>query len=207
MTRRNSLFLTVVAAFALSLATSAHAAETASSFLQARQKVVRTILKQKATTPEQTQKRNQALDTELQALLDFDELSKRALDQHWAGLQEAQRKEFVDLLRQLIQRNYQRNLESTLEFSIKYEAEQQVKEGILVKTLARSKTNRRAPEVAIDYTLLSTNGNWKVYDIVTDGVSLVENYRSQFNRIIRRDGWSSLIERMRKSLSTADGVL
>jgi phospholipid transport system substrate-binding protein len=208
MTHPASRFLSLVVVLALSFASSARAEDaTALGFLQERHKVVREILKQKATTPEQNQKRNQGLDKEIQALLNFEELSKRSLDQHWAGLQEAQRKEFVDLLRQLIQRNYQKNLESTLEFSIKYEAEQPTKDGVLVKTRARSKTNRRAPEVSIDYTLSGSAGSWKVFDVITDGVSLVENYRSQFNRIIRRDGWSSLIDRMRKSLSTEDGVL
>lgn len=208
MTQRIIRVLSLLAALTLSLSSGAQAAEdTALSFLQARHKLVQGILKKKATTPEQIEKRNQALDVELTALLDVEELSKRALDQHWSGLQDAQRKEFVELLRQLIQRNYQRNLESTLDFSIKYEAEQKAKEGVVVKTRARSRTNRRAPEVTIDYTLLASNGSWKVYDVVTDGVSLVENYRSQFNRIIRRDGWPSLIERMRKSLTSEDDVL
>ena len=82
-------------------------------------------------------------------------------------------------------------------------------DSVIVRTEARSRTNRRAPVVAIDYRLHQLNGNWRVIDISTDGSSLVESYRRQFRRIIRREGWDGLLNRMRARLeggsTPADG--
>ena len=68
-------------------------------------------------------------------------------------------------------------------------------DSVVVKTVAQSKKNRRAPAVSIDYTLSSREGGWRVYDVTTDGVSLVSNYRTQFNDILSRrvEGQSALI--------------
>jgi len=69
-----------------------------------------------------------------------------------------------------------------------------------VHTEARSRAQRRQPPVAIDYTVHQAGGGYKVVDVTTDGVSLVQNYRNQFHRIITRDGWPELIERMQHRL-------
>lgn len=173
----------------------------ATSFIQKRHKVVRQILKRKASTSAQIEKRNGRLNGALGELFDFRELSRHALRDHWDGLEKSQRDEFVSLLSRLVQRSYQRNLKSTLDFSISYRGESPRGDGTLVRTVARSRKNRRAPEVAVDYTVVSKAGSWKVYDVTTDGVSLVRNYRTQFNRIIKRDGWTALLDKMRKKLA------
>ncbi len=71
---------------------------------------------------------------------------------------------------------------------------------VTVRTLASSASNRRDPAVSIDYQMMKVGNTWRVFDISTDGVSLVRNYRTQFNRIIERDGWDALIARMRDRL-------
>lgn len=181
----------------------ARADESGTRFLEARHRSVQQILQDRATGAAAQQARVQRLSRALEDLLDLPELSRRSLADHWDGLQPAQRDEFVSLLSQLVQQSYRKNLETTLDFAVRYTAEAPLADGVLVRTLARSKTNRRAPEVSIDYALHRDASGFRVYDVTTDGVSLVENYRRQFDRIIRRDGWASLIERMRKKLSGA----
>jgi len=141
------------------------------------------------------------LSKEIGDFLDYETLSHRALADHWDSHSEAERAEFVSLLRQLVERNYRKNLRSTLGLEIKYEGSVAASEDVLVKTVAKSKTNKRQPPVEISYTLRQTAGTWHVVDITTDGVSMVRNYRGQFNRIIRKDGWPELIRRMKDRLA------
>ncbi len=101
----------------------------------------------------------------------------------------------------LIERNYRKNLRSTLGYDVSYDGVEKIEKGTLVKTVAKSKTNKRQPPVEISYTLWQPDGRWRVVDITTDGVSMVRNYRSQFNRIIRKDGWDELIRRMKDRLA------
>ena len=134
-------------------------------------------------------------------LLDFEELSKRALEDHWAARSAAEQQRFVELLGQLVERSYQKNLESTMDFRVTYESATRKGDSLVVATEAQSLKNRRSPPVAIDYTLVPVANSFRVYDVTTDGVSLVANYKRQFNKIIRRNGWDALIERMEKKLT------
>ncbi len=203
------LFATALACLcALSWGTmSAHAQPRAQAFLKERHDLVRSILKAPAKNPLDLQARNARLTAVLHDLLDYEELSKRALQDQWGTISPAQRSEFVGLLSRLVERNYQKSLESTLDFKIRYAGEVPGQNGVVVQTLARSKTNGRAPEVAVDYTLVERSGSWKVFDVTTDGVSLVDNYRSQFNRIIHKDGFDALLGRLKKRLSSDNDLL
>lgn len=182
---------------ALALPQPAAADQTAKAFLEQRHTAVSRVLRASSDQGG----RETELDTLLGSLLDYDELSKRALRDHWDELSVAHRTEFVDLLRKLVQRSYRRNIQSTLDFHITYADENTTGSEVTVRTLARSKKNRRAPEVSIDYALAKKGSEWRVFDVVTDGVSMVNNYRSQFNRIIRKDGWDALLAKMRARLS------
>ena len=133
-------------------------------------------------------------------LLDLEELSRLALRDHWESRTPEQRAEFVSLLRRLVQEQYERNLERTMNYTVTYDGADVRGQVVTVRTLARSGTNGRAPAVSIDYQMKKVGNVWRVFDIATDGVSLVRNYRTQFNRIITRDGWDALIARMRDRL-------
>jgi phospholipid transport system substrate-binding protein len=144
---------------------------------------------------------NPRIGAVVEGLLDFEEIAKRALTRHWDGLEASQRTEFVSLLTQLVRRNYQGNLERTLDYTIEYGGETASGDHVTVETTARSRENRRAPPVAIKYTMARTETAWVVHDIDTDGVCMVRNYRNQFNRIIERDGFPALLEKMRQRLA------
>lgn len=191
--------LLLASALCLAGPVAALAEQTAKVFLEQRHTEVMRTLRAAPNTNANPQ-RDAQLDGLLGHLLNYEELSKRSLRDHWPELNEGQRTEFVDLLRQLVQRSYRRNMQSSLDFHVTYVSETVNGEDVTVHTLARSKKNRRAPEVAIDYALAKSGAEWRVFDVVTDGVSMVGNYRSQFNRIIRKDGWPALIEKMRARL-------
>lgn len=193
------LWLCLAALSAFGTTSAWAGAPDATHFLKDRHAKVEKILKRN-----DSKARASALTAELSHLLDYQELSKRALRDHWDTLDAAKQAEFSALLTQLVERSYQQNLESTLEFKVSYSPAQKRGDEVMVQTVARSTKNRRAPEVMIDYALIPAGANaasWRVCDIVTDGVSLVANYRSQFNRIIKKHGFAGLIERMKKKLA------
>jgi phospholipid transport system substrate-binding protein len=178
----------------------------ATRYLRSRNEEANRVLQRPATTDAARAARSHDVTQILSDLLDFQELSRRSLGTHWDGLTEAQRREFVGLLQQLVERNYQANLERVLDFDISYTAEQQTADGTTVTTSARSRTERRQPPVEIVYTLHLQGTTWRVFDVVTDGVSLVRNYRNQFNRVIADHDFPELLRRMRERLTGEGGA-
>jgi len=189
--------LLLAAALALPALGRAQAPAEAQSFLEAQHAEVERLMRQ----PE-GETRDQRLSAVIGQLLDYDELARRSLSRHWAEHSAAEQREFSSLLRQLVERSYRSNLESTLGYDVRYLGAEAQGTDVLVRTTARSRTNRRQPAIAIDYALHRKDGRWQVFDVWTDGVSLVENYRSQFNRIIRREGWDALLQKMRDRITS-----
>ncbi len=176
----------------------------ASRSLQQRHEEVTRLMRRSATTDAERQRRSQEVTRILSELLDYEELSRRSLGEHWEQRSAPERQRFVQLLRQLVERNYETNLERIHDFEVRYGQERAADDAVTVNTEARSRTERRQPPVAIDYSLHRVNGQWRVFDIVTDGVSLVGNYRRQFHRIITQDGWDALIRRMQERLTDGE---
>ncbi len=175
----------------------------ATRYLHGRHDRVAEIMHRAATTDAQRTSRDAEVTAILVDLLDYDELARRALGTHWSEHTPAEQQQFVGLLRQLVERNYRTNLEHILEFNVTYGTEGTLPEGALVSTSARSQSDRRQPAVEINYSMHQVGESWRVFDVNTDGVSLVRNYQQQFNRIITQHGWAELITRMQQRL--ADG--
>lgn len=144
-------------------------------------------------------------------LLDYEGLAQRALVNHWGRLTQAQKDEFLSLFKALVAKSYRENLKDTLDnIAIEFLGWEQTTAGsVVVKTRVRklqTRRNRRA-EIDIHYELHLVSGVWKMIDVTTNGVSLVQSYRDQFNNIIGEAqtfeaGWSDLIGRMRRKLES-----
>jgi phospholipid transport system substrate-binding protein len=136
------------------------------------------------------------------SLLDYRELSRRSLDVHWDPRNDAERKNFVSILRRLIEKNYMSKLRSNASFTVKYLAEEVDGNRAAVKTMARGGKHR----AEIEYRFIKrAKSGWIVYDLFVDDVSLVENYREQFDKIIREksteaEGFAHLTAKMKKKL-------
>jgi phospholipid transport system substrate-binding protein len=157
------------------------------------------LLKKKAApgSPEE-QKLAAQVTTSVRDFLDIDALGQRALVDHWAKLTPAQQQEFMSLLRSLIEENYVKGLRANLDYQVVYSGESEKGGNVVVTTQIKTKRNNRPYTIGVDYVLISEAGKLRAFDVVTDGVGLVENYRAQFNKIIARDGFAGLIDRMRK---------
>jgi phospholipid transport system substrate-binding protein len=180
----------------LAIGPRAFAADSAQDFVQSRQARVTSLLHQSPSS-----QRDKQIAAVLDGMMDYDELAKRSLATHWNDLSETQRREFTDLLKRLVQRNYERNIKNILDYRVEYLGEDPISDSVVVHTRATSTTDQREEPVAIDYRLAHAGDDWKVLDIVTEGSSLVNNYKNQFHRIITKDGYDALLKRMKDKLA------
>jgi phospholipid transport system substrate-binding protein len=132
--------------------------------------------------------------------LDFPELARLALGRHWEARSATERQEFSELLRQLIERSYLKQLRSNLNYTVRYLGEKIVGDQAEISTSIEVKRKGRSEALVIQYKMRQGTGGWMVYDVITDDVSVVRNYRSQFNRIIQRQSYNALLEKLRRKL-------
>jgi phospholipid transport system substrate-binding protein len=126
---------------------------------------------------------------------DFGEMAKRSLGNHWRQRTPEQQREFVKIFTDLLEKLYVGKIESYNGERIVYTREVQDKNYAEVNTKIITK---KEGEVPINYRLHGANGEWKVYDVVIENVSLVNNYRSQFNRILASASFGDLIKRLQE---------
>jgi phospholipid transport system substrate-binding protein len=128
-------------------------------------------------------------------LFDFDEISRRALSRYWTTRTAEEQAEFIRLFTDLLERSYIGRIEA-------YSGEKIVYLGEIVDghfAIVRSKViTRRNTETPLDYRLHLKDGRWKVYDLLIDNVSFVSTYRSEFTRIMQRESYAALVDRLRK---------
>jgi phospholipid transport system substrate-binding protein len=156
--------------------------------------VVRIVSDTELKKPQNEKKRRQELKTAIARIFDYTEMAKRSLARHWKERSPAERKEFVRLFETLLENSYAGKIESYNQEKIVYLKESV--EGEYAEVKSKVVTTKR-DEYALDYRLLNEGGRWMVYDVVIEGVSLISNYRSQFNRIITGQGYKELVKKLR----------
>ena len=129
-----------------------------------------------------------------QGLFDFREMARLTLAQHWKDRSAPEQEEFVQLFTELLERSYLTTIENYAGEKITFQGESI--SGPYAQVRSRITTDRRM-ETSIEYRLLERDARWAVYDVVLDGVSLVSNYRSQFNSIIRTSSFADLLTKLR----------
>jgi phospholipid transport system substrate-binding protein len=166
---------------------------------------ISTLLKQKPAPGSKEEKELASkVTTSVRDFLDIDELGKRAMADQWAKLTAAQQQEFLSTLRALIEDNYIRGLRANLAYTVDYNGETTDKDGnVVVTTVVNTKRKGRPFKIQIDYVLKKQGDKLKAWDVKTDGVGLVANYKTQFNKIVEKEGFSGLIARMKKKQSSA----
>jgi phospholipid transport system substrate-binding protein len=127
-------------------------------------------------------------------IFDFSEIAKRSMARHWQPLSEAQKNEFVGLFADLLERSYISKIETYGGEKIQYTAERADGEFATVSTRIITKNGT---EVPVDYRMIKRADRWLVYDVSIEGVSLVSNYRTQFNKIIQTTSYNELISKLR----------
>jgi len=134
------------------------------------------------------------------SFLDYGELARRALSKHWDGISGKQREEFVETLRELVERSYLRQVHGNANYNIKYDKETKQDSEADVTGVLNTMARGKKVKIALEYKMLWKGDHWVVYDVVTDEQSMLENYRAEFNKIINKDGFDALLKRMKKKL-------
>lgn len=145
-------------------------------------------------TPAKQEDRRQRLEKVVAARFDYSEMSRRSLGAQWNQLSDKEKQEFVDLFRTLLTNTYADRVETYSGEGVQYLNERTEKEYAEVRTKVLSGKT----EIPMDYRLMNKSNDWHVYDVVVDGVSLVNNYRGQFSKILHTSSYSDLVDQLRK---------
>lgn len=146
---------------------------------------------------EKADERRQAIRKAVYELFDWEEMARRSLARHWRERTDEEKKEFVVLYGELLERTYLDRVEGYSGEEVIYMEERVDGKYALVKAKIVTKTKQ---EVAVDYKLKTKSKQWLVYDVSVEGVSLVNNYRTQFNQILMKSTYETLVERLKEKI-------
>ena len=138
-------------------------------------------------------KRRQSLKKAIGGIFDYSEMAKRSLGKHWTPRTPAEKTQFAELFATLLENSYAGKIESYNNEKIVYIKEIVEEDHAEVKSKV---VTAGRDEFTLDYRLFKQNGKWMVYDVIIEGVSLVSNYRSQFNKIITNNGYDKLVQKL-----------
>jgi phospholipid transport system substrate-binding protein len=168
---------------------------------------ISTLLKQKPAAGSPQEKELAAkVTSSVRDFLDIDELGKRAMTDQWAKLSKEQQTDFLEALRQLIEANYVKGLRSNLDYAVAYTGESTDSAGnTVVHTQIKTKNKGRPVEIRVDYVVVKEGDKLRAFDVITDDVGLVDNYRTTFNKIMEKDGFTGLMSRIKKKQAEVNG--
>lgn len=156
--------------------------------------VLRILADKDLKQPAKANERRLLLEKVVGERFDYGEMSRRALGAPWANLSDKEKDEFVSLFQTLLVNSYADKIESYSGEGVHYINERTEKDYAEVRT----KVLTGKTEIPLDYRLLNKGSVWRVYDVVVDGVSLVNNYRGQFTKIIRSGSYADVVDQLRK---------
>jgi phospholipid transport system substrate-binding protein len=127
-------------------------------------------------------------------IFDYPDTARRALGQHWNARTPEEQREFVGLFADLLDRAYFSRIDRYQGEKVRYGPETINGNEAIVKTMI---VTQAGSEVPVDYRMHQVAGRWLVYDVNIEGVSLVSNYRTQFNKIVQTESYQSLVQKLR----------
>ncbi|HYA29377.1 MAG TPA: ABC transporter substrate-binding protein [Acidobacteriota bacterium] len=152
---------------------------------------------------ERKSERREQLRAAIYPRFDFAEMAKRSLGSQWSRRSAQEQSEFVRLFSDLLEKSYIDKIESYNGEKITYTRENQDQDRAEVFTKVITK---KGEEFSVNYTLHATNGEWKIYDVVIENISLVNNYRAQFNRILAKSSFDELLRKLQAKVPDIKSV-
>ena len=148
----------------------------------------------KLSSPDKKKERLDRLREALDAIFEYDEMAKRALGPHWRQRTPAEQEEFVKLFRDFLERVYSDKIGLYGGEKVRFGREVMDNEFAQVESTI---IQPKGEQIAVVYKLRQVNGQWKVYDAIVENISIVNNYRSQFDRVISSSSYEELVKRLR----------
>ena len=137
-----------------------------------------------------------AMEVIIDERFDFRAMSQRTLATNWKKASDAEKQEFTDLFSQLIQSSYVGKLEAYTNETVEYVTEKVKGRKALVETVIKT----ASADIPLNYKMYSKDGNWLVYDVIIEGVSLISNYRSSYQTIVKKEGFDGLMAKMKAKI-------
>ncbi len=195
-TRRIEIY---VFTFMISLAslTSANAGAPLDLVRTTVDRAIQILKDPKLSSPDKKKERVDRLREALAAVFDYEEMAKRALGPHWRQRTPAEQEEFVKLFRDFLERVYSEKIGLYGGEKVRFGREVMDSEFAQVESTI---IQPKGEEIAVVYKLRQVNGQWKVYDAIVENISIVNNYRSQFDRVISSSSYEELVKRLREKV-------
>jgi len=190
----NTLALIIVVLVAFVTASRASATDATAQLSATMNEFVTILVNTPVAELRQTGLPDKALKL-INSRFDFSEMTKRSLGPHWNALDANEQQEFIDAYTQMVLRFFGRSVRAAGDETIQYKRE--VRDGILASVETKVVSGSR-DDFAIDYRLHDIDGQWKVYDVLIDHISIVNNYRAQFERVIAKSSVKELLQRMKQ---------
>jgi len=186
----------LVAAGLLATASAAQAAPAEPEVvLKAAVDRVLKVVEDPALKPESRRaERRKAIRRIADEIFDFEEMAQRAMGPHWGPLTPEQRREFVPVFADVLERVYMTTIERYNGEPIQYLGQRVEGDLAVVATKVTTKQNQDVP---VDYRMLRRGDRWMIYDVSIEGISLIGNYRTQFNSVLRTSTYPELVKRLR----------
>ena len=185
-----SLFLVVA------IAVPALAASPTDEIKQTTNKILSVVTNPALKAPSKSEEREKLIRQAVDERFDWEEMARRSLAIHWAKRTPKEKKQFVRLFADLVERTYLKKIEDYSGEKVLYEGE--IKEGDYATVRVKIVT-RRGEDIPVEYRL-KQQGGWFIYDVSIEGVSLVNNYRIQFHSIISQSSYENLVKRLKEKV-------
>ena len=173
---------------------AAWAGEATDSIKGTIDEVLRILADKDLKQPAKASERRHLLEKVVGERFDYREMARRSLGAHWSNLSDKEKDDFVSLFQTLLVNTYADKIENYTGEGVHYINERTEKDYAEVRT----KVLTGKTDIPLDYRLINKGSSWRVYDVIVDGVSLVNNYRGQFTKILRTNSYTDLVDQLRK---------
>ena len=187
------VFLTLVTGFTLAFTAMSLAASSPTDMVRISVDAVLAILDNEQLNYED--KRSQ-IGVIVQERFDFRAMSQRTLATNWRKTTDEEKEKFIELFSQLIENSYVGKIESYTNERVDYPGEKVSGRKAVVETLIITSS----ADIPVDYRLYQKGDQWLVYDVIIEGVSLISNYRSSYQEIMKKEGFDGLLAKMRAKI-------
>ncbi len=160
-------------------------------------RVIEILKRPELRSAARAEERRELLRREIKPVFDFEEMSKRSLGPNWRERTPQEREAFVGLFTELLENAYLGKIDSYRGETINYARETIDPPYAVAATVI---VTTRGQEIPVDYRMLRNGDRWRIYDVVIEGVSLVNNYRSQFNAILRKSSFPEMMDKLRDTI-------
>lgn len=192
------LAVSLCLALCLALPAVVHAGPATDQIRETVDAVIAVLNNKELKKPDRKQERRKKIRDIVNKRFDFEEMAKRALGQAWAKRTPEERKAFVALFSDLLQNTYIRKVERYERQSVAYTEERVDGQYAVVRTKV---STEKEVDIPVEYRIFKEKDKWEAYDIIIEGVSLVNNYRNQFNSLLRSGSFDDLLKKLREKIN------